>query len=52
LLEKQVDQRTALDFIILIENCERARYAPESSVIIQDDFEKASGLIVKIDRQL
>lgn len=52
LLNKQVDQQIASDFIELIENCEKARYAPGSSVNIQGDFEKASALIVKIDRQL
>jgi hypothetical protein len=52
LLNKQVEQQIASDFIELIENCEKARYAPGSSVNIQGDFEKATALIVKIDRQL
>ena len=52
LLEKKVAQHTAREFVMVIENCEMARYAPGSSVNIQGDFEKASTLIAQIDRQL
>jgi len=52
LIEKKVAQHTAREFVMVIENCEMARYAPGSSVNIQGDFEKASTLIAQIDRQL
>ena len=52
LVEKKVNKETALDYVAVIENCERARYAPGSSVNIEEDFEKASKLIATIDRQL
>ena len=49
---KKVDKVIATEFIAVIENCERARYAPESEVSIQIDFEKASRAMAMIDRQL
>ncbi len=52
LVDKKVNQQTALNFVAVIENCERARYAPGSSVSIKGDYEKASSIIASIDRQL
>ena len=52
LLQKKVKKQIALDYVDVIENCELARYAPGSSVNIQEDFEKASRLIASIDRQI
>lgn len=49
---KKVDKIIATEFIAVIENCERARYAPESEGSIQTDFEKASRAMAMIDRQL
>ena len=49
---KKVDKVIATEFIAVIENCERARYAPESVGSIQTDFEKASRAMAMIDRQL
>lgn len=49
---KKVDKVIATEFIAVIENCERARYAPESEGSIQTDFEKASRAMAMIDRQL
>ena len=49
---KKVDKVIATEFIAVIENCERARYAPESEGSIQIDFEKASRAMAMIDRQL
>lgn len=49
---KKVDKVIATEFIAVIENCERARYAPESIGSIQTDFEKASRAMAMIDRQL
>ena len=52
LVNKKVDKVIATEFIAVIENCERARYAPESEGSIQIDFEKASRAMAMIDRQL
>ena len=52
LLDKKVDGQSAKDFIVVIENCELARYAPVSSVSIKGDYKKAISLIASIDRQL
>ena len=52
LLDKKVDGQSAKDFIVVIENCELARYAPVTSVSIKGDYKKAISLIASIDRQL
>ena len=52
LLDKKVDGQSAIDFIVVIENCELARYAPDSSVSIKGDYQKAISVIASIDRQL
>ena len=52
LLDKKVDGQSAIDFIVVIENCELARYAPVSSVSIKGDYQKAISVIASIDRQL
>ena len=52
LLDKKVDGQSAIDFIVVIENCELARYAPVSSVSIKEDYQKAISVIASIDRQL
>tara|TARA_B100000575_G_scaffold101563_1_gene80991 strand:+ start:1516 stop:3231 length:1716 start_codon:yes stop_codon:yes gene_type:complete len=49
---KNVDEKTASEYVEVIESCERARYSPESLVNIKDDFKNASNLIGKIDRQI
>ena len=50
--QNSVDKKTALEYVEVIESCERARYSPESLVNIRDDFKNASSLIGKIDRQI
>lgn len=52
LLEKNAKPETVTEFINLIENCEFARYAPYSSVAIQQDFDKAVRLISELEKQL
>lgn len=52
LLDKKVDGQSAKDFIVVIENCELARYATVTSVSIKGDYKKAISLIASIDRQL
>jgi len=41
LLQRKANVQATQDFISLLENCELARYAPSSSVAIQQDYEKA-----------
>ena len=50
--QNSVDKKTALEYVEVIESCERARYSPESLVNMRDDFKNASTLIGKIDRQI
>ena len=50
--KNSVDEKMALEYVEVIESCERARYSSESLANMRDDFKKASSLIGKIDRQI
>lgn len=52
LQDKEVSSVVIKDFVRLLEDCEAARYAPATSVRVQEDFDRASGLISKMDKQL
>ena len=52
LQDKEVSSIVIKDFVRLLEDCEAARYAPATSVRMQEDFDRASGLISKMDKQL
>ena len=52
LLEKNAKPETVTEFINLTENCEFARYAPYSSVAIQQDFDKAVSVISDLEKQI
>ncbi|NHM06062.1 protein BatD [Flavobacterium sp. CYK-4] len=52
LLAKNAQPETVKSLIRLVENCEMARYAPASSVAIQQDYEKAVALISDLEKQL
>ena len=52
LTEKKVDGDTVNGFIALLKNCEMARYSLFSDVQMQQDYDKASEVISKIDKQL
>jgi hypothetical protein len=41
-----------LAFIDLTKNCEFARYAPTSSVAIQQDYDKAVTIISELEKQI
>lgn len=43
---------TVTEFIALLNSCELARYTPSSNVAMQQDYEKAVGVIAQIDKQL
>ncbi len=52
LLAKNANPETVKSFINLTENCELARYAPSSSVSIQQDFDKAVVIISELEKQI
>ena len=52
LLAKNANSETIKSFINLTENCELARYAPSSSVSIQQDFDKAVVIISELEKQI
>jgi len=52
LKDKNVETDVAKNFILVVENCELARYAPGSDGSIQTDYERASRVMATIDRQL
>jgi hypothetical protein len=50
--EKNVAQEDTKGFIDLLTSCEMARYSPFSNVQMQNDYDKASDVISKLDKQL
>jgi len=52
LLSRNAKPEAVNDFIALTENCEVARYAPSSSVTIQQDFDKAVCIISELEKQI
>ncbi len=52
LLSRKVNPESVNDFIALTENCELARYAPATSVSIQQDYEKAVTIISELEKQI
>ncbi|MBP2283743.1 hypothetical protein H4V97_002061 [Flavobacterium sp. CG_23.5] len=52
LLSRNANPGAVNDFIALTENCEVARYAPSSSVAIQQDFDKAVLIISDLEKQI
>ncbi len=52
LLSRKATPETIQSFLLLIENCELARYAPSLSGNTQTDFDKAVTLISELEKQL
>lgn len=52
LTSKNVSLETVQSFIDLTENCELARYAPSSSVAIQQDYDKAVTILSELEKQI
>lgn len=52
LQERGADETTSKDYILLLENCEFARYTPSSNTAMQQDYDKASSVIGQIDKQV
>lgn len=52
LSEKSVDVQSISEFIMLLDNCELARYTPFTGVKIQQDYDCAAQVISSLDRQI
>jgi len=52
LSDKKVENEDIEGFISLLKSCEMARYSPFSNVQMQNDYDKASEVISKLDKQL
>ncbi|WP_298139967.1 BatD family protein [Flavobacterium sp.] len=52
LLSRNANSETVKKFITLTESCELARYAPSSSTIIHQDYDKAVEIISELEKQI
>jgi hypothetical protein len=52
LLSRNANSETVKEFITLTESCELARYAPSSSTLIQQDYDKAVEIISSLEKQI
>ena len=49
---KKVNDQTINDFKTVLDNCDFARYAPSTDVLMKQEYNKAKEVISKIDKQL
>jgi len=52
LLSRNANSQTVKEFITLTESCELARYAPSTSTIIHQDYDKAVEIISSLEKQI
>lgn len=52
LVSKKAQTATVTDFMNLVNNCEFARYAPSTSVAMQQDYDKAVTVISELSKQI
>jgi len=52
LQDKKVSSQTIDEFKTVLDNCDYARYAPSTNVMMKQEYEKAKEVIAKIDKQL
>ncbi|PHQ55253.1 MAG: BatD protein [Lutibacter sp.] len=52
LRSKQVNEHTVNEFTAVLKECDFARYAPTTNVLMKQDFEKAKNVITKVDKYL
>ncbi len=52
LQSRKVDEQTINDFKTVLDNCDYARYAPSTDVMMKQEYGKAKEVIAKIDKQL
>lgn len=50
--ERNVDNETIDGFIGLLQNCEKARYSPSTETQMNNDYDQASHVISRMDKQL
>ena len=50
--DKKIGLTDLEGFVSVLTSCEIARYTPLSSVDMENDFEKAAQVIIKLDKQL
>ncbi|WP_196895532.1 BatD family protein [Aureivirga marina] len=52
LKSKNVETEVIKDFISVLDDCDFARYTPTTDVMMQQEFEKAKAIIIKLDKVL
>lgn len=52
LVSKKAQSETITDFMALMNSCEFARYAPSTSVAMQQDYDKAVHVISELSKQI
>lgn len=52
LRDRKVDETTILEFKLVLDNCDYARYTPSTDVMMKQEYDKAKEIITKIDKQL
>ncbi|MCG2612289.1 BatD family protein [Flavobacterium sp. SM15] len=52
LMSKKAESHTVTDFMKLMDSCEFARYAPSTSVAMQQDYDRAVGVISELSKQI
>lgn len=52
LTKKGVEETTITEFIAVFDDCDFARYAPVTDVMMSKEFDKAKEVITKLDKQL
>jgi hypothetical protein len=51
LQDKNVDSTTISKFMEVLKDCDFARYAPATNVEMKQEYEKAKGIIIELDKQ-
>jgi hypothetical protein len=51
LQEKEVSATAINQFMEVLQDCDFARYAPSTTVEMEQEYEKAKGIIIELDKQ-
>ena len=49
--EKEVSATAINQFMEVLQDCDFARYAPSTTVEMEQEYEKAKGIIIELDKQ-
>ena len=52
LKSKNIENSIIIEFIVVLDDCDFARYSPTTNVMMKEEFEKAKNVITKIDKYL